>query len=333
MVRTRSQIPTAAVAFVPRRSPRIRKMRDGNAQNTRAQNSGNTPRRMVPQGVNRRRRGATGNQQQQQTTTTGNARRIGDGIRQFQQLLNSRNQVQPHPRPHSTNFRHRIRDSSIQLAPPRNYHFPNYPSFPNMSVRIDPVRIEAPRPTPRVGTATVRIPRISGIPISEVGAPHVSTLIDRLEEQRRAMREDRTPPTHAAARTRPIIPWGRPAGVLSPRHASISTHSFPRPEVASTAIDAEETFWRDIFTFDILNWEHRNLGLNEQQISELPKKTFRRTRSSRHDSCHVCLVDFTNAEKLNRLPKCGHEFHPECLKPWVDRHTTCPVCRQSILRG
>lgn len=311
MARTRSQLP-AAVAVVPRRSPRIRKMRQDEAQNTpRANGAGNTPRR--------------GNNNRRATTrrTVQPARRIGSGgitireeIRNFHNLLNNRNQVQPHPRPHTTNFNNRLVLNEGPSRVGQQFSGNSLNSFLGSSSDLH-------RPTPRVGTLAVRIPRITAPEMtrggfSEAGASsRVSTIIEQMEERRQAVRNG----AQYAARSRPVYPWGRQ---IQP--------TIQRSDI-TTAIDAEETFWRDIFTFDILNWEHRNLGLNEQQISDLPKKTFRRTRSSRHDSCHVCLLDFQNAEKLLRLPKCGHEFHPDCLKPWVDRHTTCPVCRQSIIRG
>ena len=38
----------------------------------------------------------------------------------------------------------------------------------------------------------------------------------------------------------------------------------------------------------------------------------------------IILVIDINFFQLNRLKKCGHEFHPDCLKPWLERHTTCP---------
>jgi len=104
MVRTRSQVPPAA-AVVPRRSPRIRKMRQDEAQNIpraapATPRRANNNRRAVPRPV---------------TRTVLPARRVGNGgitireeIRNFHNLLNNRNQVQPHARPHTTNFNNRL---------------------------------------------------------------------------------------------------------------------------------------------------------------------------------------------------------------------------------
>lgn len=30
------------------------------------------------------------------------------------------------------------------------------------------------------------------------------------------------------------------------------------------------------------------------------------------------------------LLPCGHNLHNDCLKPWVERANSCPICRQSF---
>lgn len=86
------------------------------------------------------------------------------------------------------------------------------------------------------------------------------------------------------------------------------------------------------------------------------------------ETCIVCLADF--GESANELPRsdvpvvkstddddgrllrsktksplqsdenedamiahllpCGHNLHNDCLKPWVERANSCPICRQSF---
>ena len=36
-------------------------------------------------------------------------------------------------------------------------------------------------------------------------------------------------------------------------------------------------------------------------------------------------------EMLRRLPACKHEFHESCIDEWLASHTTCPMCRCSLL--
>jgi DNA-directed RNA polymerase subunit RPC12/RpoP len=46
--------------------------------------------------------------------------------------------------------------------------------------------------------------------------------------------------------------------------------------------------------------------------------------------CVVCQEDFKKDEQLLRL-ECKHIFHKKCLKEWLERHNTCPMCRHELL--
>ncbi|KAJ5673767.1 hypothetical protein N7462_009206 [Penicillium macrosclerotiorum] len=44
-------------------------------------------------------------------------------------------------------------------------------------------------------------------------------------------------------------------------------------------------------------------------------------------SCPICTDDFIKGQDLRVLP-CSHQFHPECIDPWlVNVSGTCPLCR------
>lgn len=47
--------------------------------------------------------------------------------------------------------------------------------------------------------------------------------------------------------------------------------------------------------------------------------------------CAVCLCEFNQDDKLRLLPKCSHAFHLECIDTWLLSHSTCPLCRRSLL--
>ena len=48
------------------------------------------------------------------------------------------------------------------------------------------------------------------------------------------------------------------------------------------------------------------------------------------ESCVICLDDFEKGDKLVVLP-CGHEFHKDCIGPWLlKKSNLCPVCKQSF---
>ncbi|KAM7252612.1 hypothetical protein ACFE04_008121 [Oxalis oulophora] len=47
--------------------------------------------------------------------------------------------------------------------------------------------------------------------------------------------------------------------------------------------------------------------------------------------CAVCLCEFEPDDKLRLLPKCSHAFHMECIDTWLLSHSTCPLCRASLI--
>lgn len=42
--------------------------------------------------------------------------------------------------------------------------------------------------------------------------------------------------------------------------------------------------------------------------------------------CAVCREQLVIGAKMQEMP-CKHLFHPDCLKPWLDEHNSCPICR------
>lgn len=47
--------------------------------------------------------------------------------------------------------------------------------------------------------------------------------------------------------------------------------------------------------------------------------------------CSVCWEHFVAAEKVRQLP-CTHIYHDPCIRPWLELHGTCPICRQNLIQ-
>ncbi|XP_075960962.1 RING finger protein 215 isoform X4 [Anarhichas minor] len=74
-----------------------------------------------------------------------------------------------------------------------------------------------------------------------------------------------------------------------------------------------------------------------KRMLSLKTKTYRQpkpwcdpSQPAETDNCAVCLEPFNNNQCLRVLP-CRHEYHRDCVDPWLLLHHTCPLCKRSIL--
>ncbi|PIN11683.1 hypothetical protein CDL12_15713 [Handroanthus impetiginosus] len=72
-------------------------------------------------------------------------------------------------------------------------------------------------------------------------------------------------------------------------------------------------------------------GIDKRVLETLPLFRFSWLRGSREGlECAVCLARFEDIEVLRLLPKCKHAFHIDCIGQWLEQHSTCPICRQTV---
>ena len=77
--------------------------------------------------------------------------------------------------------------------------------------------------------------------------------------------------------------------------------------------------------------ESRFSGIEKTVIESLPFFRFSSLKGSRAGlECAVCLSKFEDVEILRLLPKCRHAFHIDCVDQWLEKHSSCPLCRHKV---
>ncbi|XP_062164683.1 RING-H2 finger protein ATL58-like [Alnus glutinosa] len=73
------------------------------------------------------------------------------------------------------------------------------------------------------------------------------------------------------------------------------------------------------------------LGLRKDMTEMLPAVACKESFSSIDPQCSVCLGNYQADDRVQEIPECGHIFHVDCIGRWLTSHTTCPLCRLSLL--
>ncbi|KAI4376588.1 hypothetical protein MLD38_014334 [Melastoma candidum] len=72
-------------------------------------------------------------------------------------------------------------------------------------------------------------------------------------------------------------------------------------------------------------------GIDKTVIESLPFFRFSSLKGLRQGlECVVCLSKFEDVETLRLLPKCKHAFHIDCIDHWLEKHSSCPLCRRKV---
>lgn len=72
-------------------------------------------------------------------------------------------------------------------------------------------------------------------------------------------------------------------------------------------------------------------GIDKTVIESLPFFRFSSLKGSKQGlECAVCLSKFEDIEILRLLPMCKHAFHINCIDQWLEKHSSCPLCRLKV---
>ncbi|KAH8283446.1 hypothetical protein KR018_002109, partial [Drosophila ironensis] len=78
----------------------------------------------------------------------------------------------------------------------------------------------------------------------------------------------------------------------------------------------------------------RNLcSVTKKAIMKIPTKTGKMSDEKDVDSdcCAICIEAYKPTDTIRILP-CKHEFHKNCIDPWLIEHRTCPMCKLDVLK-
>ncbi|XP_045504826.1 protein goliath-like isoform X3 [Colias croceus] len=72
----------------------------------------------------------------------------------------------------------------------------------------------------------------------------------------------------------------------------------------------------------------------KKALSKIPVKSLKtddREVQGDGECCAICIEPYRVSETLRSLP-CRHDFHKNCIDPWLLEHRTCPMCKMDILK-
>ncbi|CAH0396126.1 unnamed protein product [Bemisia tabaci] len=89
-----------------------------------------------------------------------------------------------------------------------------------------------------------------------------------------------------------------------------------------------------------LVWRNRKIlgrklcSAAKKALSKIPTKHIKnddKDSNGEMECCAVCIESYKYSDVVRILP-CRHEFHRNCIDPWLLEHRTCPMCKMDILK-
>lgn len=77
--------------------------------------------------------------------------------------------------------------------------------------------------------------------------------------------------------------------------------------------------------------ENENESIIQETIEKVKKNKISLNDIPNNDNtCSICLEDFSE-NKENIILECKHIYHEDCIIGWLNKDTSCPLCRSSSL--
>ena len=82
----------------------------------------------------------------------------------------------------------------------------------------------------------------------------------------------------------------------------------------------------EIISFNNISINNRNNHADTKIIENLITNEIKDINKFPTKDCRICLQDFKNGDYYIILP-CIHFFHDNCVKTWIEKNNTCPICK------
>lgn len=113
---------------------------------------------------------------------------------------------------------------------------------------------------------------------------------------------------YAILRTKNIDPDKIPARVVSDYSDAIE-------RIVARMQNLMAVYWRDYV------WVSEIESASREELQPIVDKI-----SYKGETCSICLDSYKRNDRVGQL-SCGHTFHNDCIRTWLEHQKTCPLCR------
>lgn len=68
-------------------------------------------------------------------------------------------------------------------------------------------------------------------------------------------------------------------------------------------------------------------AVDKLPIIKIEEKHCKKLKGNIEPPCCTVCMEFIDRGTKGMFMPCGHIYHPDCLKPWLEKNNSCPVCR------